>query len=93
MAKFWFCGITDGEAITYAVAYGKVGGSGGIPRRKIWTFRVSVILSGAICEAKMHCPEVVALLYIHLLISSSIERQCMLQKTYFITFLQKGAVV
>ena len=25
MAKFWFCGIRDGEAVTHVVAQGKVG--------------------------------------------------------------------
>ena len=46
------------------VAHGKVGGQGASSPRKIWLFRVSEITSGTMCEAKMHCAEVVALWYI-----------------------------
>ena len=60
MAKFWFRGIRDGEAVA-ACSSMRYRGVGSSSPRKI---RVSDIAYGAMCEAKMQCAEVVALWYV-----------------------------
>ena len=46
------------------MGYNRVGGSEASSATNIWISRVSEIASGAMCEAKMHYCEVVALWYI-----------------------------